>query len=445
MKTILIETFQLENFKKRFALATKKIQKMGFVAPTYTVGETKEVTRTIHQSGCSTDMMPLKPITYLISCTEVNLNIDETYKLAGWNLIGIVFHRENVVVPVDANDAKYPIQYGVSFNKCEHCGGVHGARNKSFIVRNQESVYKQVGSTCSREFLGFSPNAIMALQAELNIIEDEYDFDGDSGGDFTARFKDKSYLHGMVAVSVEDILKLANHQLSADGEYTKKEYEMETDRRGNLKYVIDYHGNKVRSNRGEATMDNVEKMIADEFVAGELSPEYKAGFYTYLSGMVIDTYDSPIYQHNTGEVIGYEKLPKNEFQVKIKALAEKEMIRKNEAVVVVVALNGYNQYLATQEKLKVVKHVGVVGEKFPVELTITDIKSGEGEYGTWYLWIMVDKDGSSVNKFGTINDKFVDTEHAQVGSVVKALAEIKEHKFHNSLPVTMLGRLSKLK
>ena len=89
--------------------------------------------------------------------------------------------------------------------------------------------------------------------------------------------------------------------------------------------------------------------------------------------------------------------------------------------------------------------IGIVGEKEKMELTITDIKTGNGTYGEWTLYSMKDGEGNTFTKFGTINTKFSDSNEVKVGSIITATFEIKEHKEFNMIKQTALGRLSTIK
>lgn len=89
--------------------------------------------------------------------------------------------------------------------------------------------------------------------------------------------------------------------------------------------------------------------------------------------------------------------------------------------------------------------VGKVGEKEPLELTITFMKNHENDFGTTTLYIMEDQNGNVFEKWGFINERFLKKgEEVEVGSVVSFKGMIKQHKEYHGEKATVISSLSKI-
>lgn len=84
-----------------------------------------------------------------------------TLKQNGWTFVARVDELTNDNADSDfiissINNEKVEDKYKIDTLKCDHCGQVRH-RNKTYIIRNEEGEYKQIGSACLKPFLGLSP------------------------------------------------------------------------------------------------------------------------------------------------------------------------------------------------------------------------------------------------------------------------------------------------
>jgi hypothetical protein len=92
-------------------------------------------------------------------------------------------------------------------------------------------------------------------------------------------------------------------------------------------------------------------------------------------------------------------------------------------------------------------HVGTVGQTIDLTLTVKKVITGEGQFGTWQLFLMEDGAGNQFSKFGTINDRFIvstpegEFDHEFEGCVVRFNADVKAHEERSGVKQTQLGRL----
>jgi hypothetical protein len=93
-----------------------------------------------------------------------------------------------------------------------------------------------------------------------------------------------------------------------------------------------------------------------------------------------------------------------------------------------------------------------VGKKSPIShARLLYVVNGDGDYGTWQMWTLVDLRGNLIRKFGAIPERFKISksdgtkllEHNR-GDVFAFNAMIKEHCEYKEIKFTLLGRLSKL-
>lgn len=102
-------------------------------------------------------------------------------KLAGWHLVGVIDHRENIVKT--APGQQMPAQYLGAREWCDHCK-MHRDRIETFIVQHESGEYKQVGRQCVADFLGTDPSWALGgfdftiLVGALAEDDDEDVFDG---------------------------------------------------------------------------------------------------------------------------------------------------------------------------------------------------------------------------------------------------------------------------
>ena len=155
----------------------------------------------------------------------------------------------------------------------------------------------------------------------------------------------------------------------------------------------------------------------------------------------------------------------DDWKLKVKTVFGKDRTLQTNLSTIV---SGYGFFLKQKAKAEADKErlanaenlafVGTVGEKCELKLKVTDLKMGEGNYGTWYLWSMEDEDGNKFKKFGQLSSNHIiakcpdlketdrmDEGRILVGDTLHFLAEIKKHETYREEKQTMIGSLSKVK
>lgn len=100
-----------------------------------------------------------KMFEVFVACPEV--------KIAGWTFCGTIDHSLDIGSVLRAVPGKQiPDQYRGAEPICEHCR-VNRRRRDTYILQNDEGIYKQVGRSCLRDFTGHASPEQLARFAEL--------------------------------------------------------------------------------------------------------------------------------------------------------------------------------------------------------------------------------------------------------------------------------------
>lgn len=319
---------------------------------------------------------------------------------------------------------------------------------------NEEGEFFKVGSTCVKDFTGVDPNKFFKMfQFINNTIEcfggDESEF---SGGRAFHR-NPENY----VVYDIDEIWTITKGVLDIDEKYIKSEWEIK-------EVGIGYRSRteEVRSNPGESTSDKVKEVLNRQryrkdsdvenkyyLPKGSVDTELVEGMREWLKNREVRIHTRTEWRHVTDEngngldeqvTIEYE----NEYDSKLKAFTEKKRTRRFDIGFLSYMVETYKDFLLTLGTPES-NHVGVVGEKSPIEVTVTMVKGIETEFGWSNLYKMVDQEGNVFSKFGTINGRYIDGEGDQIeeGTKLKFNVEIKAHKEYRGKKETQIGRVSK--
>jgi len=96
----------------------------------------------------------------LVPC---NLTGPVSISYDGWEFIATLQHLptgENIIRAI-TDDCDIPVEYRTAGSDCQHCNSKR-YRKDTYVVRRQPAIYKQVGSSCIKDFLGGnSPDNIL--------------------------------------------------------------------------------------------------------------------------------------------------------------------------------------------------------------------------------------------------------------------------------------------
>lgn len=100
-----------------FQKLVEKAKKMGLAIPTMTyVGKETKIKSVVTIFDGEREIREVE-----IELSMYEIDAIETFKFNGWSLIATVLYQESIV-DLQNEEYDYPEQYGLKFNKCEHCG-----------------------------------------------------------------------------------------------------------------------------------------------------------------------------------------------------------------------------------------------------------------------------------------------------------------------------------
>ena len=119
----------------------------------------------------------------------------ETPKYKGWILTSMFERESDLIMTRTVPGKTLPKELFPNDIRCQHCGTNH-FRKKSFLMQNEETKeYKEVGSSCVKDFFGEDPKAFLfsAKYFDANsFFGDEPEFVG--GGRYTACYELNEFL-----------------------------------------------------------------------------------------------------------------------------------------------------------------------------------------------------------------------------------------------------------
>lgn len=123
----------------------------------------------------------VKTRTYATDVISYNFEM-ELIKLGKWKLVASIEHNVGTEDGKMYNDVKM-MDLNYSYNpewqfiepKCEHCNS-NRRRNKTVILANDEGEFKQVGTSCLKEFTGIDAEKIISIYGQVHDkYIDEFD------------------------------------------------------------------------------------------------------------------------------------------------------------------------------------------------------------------------------------------------------------------------------
>jgi hypothetical protein len=409
---IQVDPYSMRAFDKAVQSLNKTCTKLGLPLPIVTKGDVKK--KKIRRKDDISEY-------YIVELQEIKINVERTLIIPGYKLLAIV---DNTVSGFSIVGDEYPPkEFLIPTNQCDACGQ-NRWRHKIYILKDEKGGYKRFGSDCVKRFLGINPAKFVSFLdfwVQLSKTIEEFSIDENLGGGFG---DGKSKIH-LMSVDLNKIITISKEVIENDGgNYIKKMY--------------DEYNSKQRTNEGNATSEKViEKYNNTKNLNSDIS----------IDTQFID---------------GFKKFIKNESQnteTRLKDLLTKlDVILTEDAARIMdvgIISFGVSFYMKHLEKIDAnipeSNHVGTINEKMIFDwLKVIDYKTGEGMYGFWKLWKMVDKNGNIITKFGELGNNFkiggnTQRDYVHIGDIVAFVAPIVKHDNYRGEKTTQVGRLSAIK
>lgn len=144
-----------------------------------------------------------------VDVVDINVVFPD-YKLGEYDVIGVIDHtlstKENAVYP--CGERNIPTKYRKGQGICEHCRTNH-KRSKTILLMDKSGEYKQVGTSCLKEYTGITDISLLSTFHALDSLFEESNIDT---GMYTGRPSRK--------IPIEDYIAACVHHIKLNG-YTK--------------------------------------------------------------------------------------------------------------------------------------------------------------------------------------------------------------------------------
>jgi hypothetical protein len=330
--------------------------------------------------------------------------------LAGWEFLAVIepMTNGNLVKRVPGSDTAFDLtsfRTGDAFS-CDHCNTVRN-RTETFVVKADGTdilvdagTVKKVGRNCLEVFLGGkSASAILARLGFADLVRSVADSDGEGGG---GRPAPPTY-------APLEVLEWTVSVVKADG-WVSKKVASETDKEATattVAYLLTPPWSFKEYNDWKTSRDKLRPTDDDKVKAAAVMSWTLA-----LEG-------------------------KSDYEYSLKLLASEEVVTTSKFGFLCSAVAGYERHLGFEVARRKVattsKHVGTVGEKLVVTVTVEKVIDLEGQYGVTHLHKMVDEAGNVVTWKAS-------NERLDVGKTLTLLGTVKSHGEFKGVAETVLTR-----
>lgn len=176
-KVFNVRDEKLDWFKSQMGKLAKRAAKTGCPAPSFVVGEMFEQPvvhfSEAHGREIIVGYRRLHPVTVE----------GQAPKYAGWTFAATLQHlAEGETLIRNITETEAPVEFRAAAAKCDHCRTAR-RRNDTFLVVNEQGVWKQIGRNCIADFLGHKSPELLAAMAEyvsaaMGLGEDGEGFGG---------------------------------------------------------------------------------------------------------------------------------------------------------------------------------------------------------------------------------------------------------------------------
>lgn len=292
---------------------------------------------------------------------------------------------------------------------CDHCG-LKRYRSRRFIVRNvdeKSSDYGHVmvvGSTCLRDFFGHaSPEMVALVSGYLPLFDDLVKDQDDDGG-----ARSSAFYYG-----VKDLMPL----IAA------------------LTTRVGFRSAKMAEAGKQTTRDMLLMLLSPP----RPGPDMEA-WLAFRKAMAPSSEDKQL----AADTIEWAKNLEDpsSYSQNIRAIASVENIGDKQLGMLASMVYAYMRSRGESQKRgerAESRHLGVVGEKITLDLTLRKTIELEGNYGTTYLYMFVTPEGDDVVWKASKQAWFVESP-IQEGSTYRVQAKVKEHGDYKGRPQTRIER-----
>jgi hypothetical protein len=317
-----------------------------------------------------------------ITGTAPKYNGWEFLAVLDWHSADTLITRVSPGVELDGVIDRSALRKG----ECDHCGLTRD-RKDIFLLRGGKSGYelRQVGSTCIKDFLGWDANPVF-LSASDRDVEESWGSPGSGWSDFTPL---------TVLAASWAVIQVTGFRPASFDAPTK----------GTVSFILEPPSKLT---------EDARKFIA------KIQPLFDKA---YAQAKIIQDY-----------ILSDEFGGNSEYVVNLKAACGSEFVTSRLFGLVVSAPQSWaksvERSLVRKQEVKLNEWVGTVKERRVFEIQVKSIRCIEGDYGTSYLYVMVDRAGHTFKWFSSNHALGTETtdEWINLKATVKAHTEYEGSK-----------------
>lgn len=346
-----------------------------------------------------------------VECVPVTVKCKIHYE--NWIVIAVLDHHEagNVIHSVEGEwrpsaELALPSRFRTAKSFCEHCNTMR-SRNKTVVLYNtQTKQFKQVGTTCLREYTGGIDAEAIAAFEELTKSPEE--FLGVSG---SSKFfiETKDYLSAVVAT------------MSLYGFMSKK-------KAAEINEEVRYNNNIKRV---EATCTKAVHLMTNNEKPNEMSNKWHN---------IYKSKDTEAFVEDAVEWIKSYNEP-NDFMENLRVICSGSHIKVSDVGFAACLMDLYKRHLEHEKMRKqkeqesaMYRYYGEVGEKVALNGRLACVTSYSTQFGVMYIYKMIYN--SAIFVWKTSKCLGIDDSGAEVNLV----GTIKEHSEFRGVKQNMLVR-----
>lgn len=382
-KTFTIDATDLETVKDRIVKLNKKAVKLGISETSISsqIARDEKISRKNEITG--------KTYTVIKSVLDITV-ISEDIKFGNYEHIATLDHTVGDLPIIKTVPGQViPEIYQSAKPHCDHCG-ILRQRNNTYIFRDSKG-YKQVGSACLKEFFGIDPTK------KLEWFGSFYELDSNLSG-YSEPFETNVRVLSIALAIVEKIGYVSGK--------TAKEKDM-ISTFDEVKFILNHHRN--------LDIDTVIYLKTILLRAIELENDAKELITWGISKF---SNDSSEYAHNMRIFLNSEYTQVRYFGYLISVIGAyrkdtEERIKKD-------SLRFDNE------------HIGVIGAKVTVDVSVIKIIVLDGNYGRSYMVIMSQAETGNEIIWFSSNNILVEGEQVKLKGTIKSL-NVRDEKNQTQL------------
>jgi hypothetical protein len=369
-----------------------------------------------------------------------------TPKLNGWEFVATIEHGEstdgNVINVIRAMPGyNVPVEFRTRDRACDHCRAIR-YRKDTYIVRNETTnEWKQVGSTCLRDYVGHKDAKRVAAYLQVcieffeELLADDYSIAAALAEVFASRSQG-----GTGGMNIEPryelphFLRLTARAIHHYGWTSKAKARESYD----FLYDLDFEFDSSNSEASYAHKNLTATATVVSSTLLDLANPRRREFVRPEMRNALP--DEDILVANTIEwakTLPVDEIADNDYLANLNAIALQNELTWKSFGIAASMINAYQRTIAekqAREQRPTSKHFGEIKKRYSFDrLELVRVHSFEGYYGTTYIYTFEDEAGNVFVWF-TANNWF------NVGSIYTGKATIKDHDVYRDVNQTIITR-----